>query len=171
MTTFTQQRAKELFEYHSDGYLIRKVSGSGRSNKAGDKVGHYAAKNLGQRNARYITTKINGEHWCVHKLIFLWHHGYVPEQLDHINRNTLDNRIENLRPATASQNASNRKLFSNSTSKAKGVSWVSYRNKWFVYVDINKTRKNIGYFDDFELAELVAIEAREKYHGAYANHS
>ena len=171
MTTLSQQRAKDLFDYHQDGYLIRKVSGGGRSNKAGDKVGNYCSKNLGQRNARYVTTKINGQHWCVHKLIFLWHHGYVPEQLDHINRNTLDNRIENLRPATASQNASNRKLFSNSTSKAKGVSWVSYRNKWFVYVDINKKRKNIGYFDDFEIAELVAIEAREKYHGAYANHS
>jgi len=42
--------------------------------------------------------------------------------------------------------------------------------KWFVYVDVNKKRNNIGYFEDIELAELVAIEAREKYHGAYANH-
>ena len=171
MTTLTQEMARDLFEYHSDGYLIRKVSGAGRSNKAGSKVGNYAAKNLGSRNARYVTTKISGQHWCIHKLIFLWHHGYVPDQLDHINRDTLDNRIENLRPATVAQNASNRKLFANSTSKAKGVSWNKRAEKWFVYVDINKKRKNIGYFDDLELAELVAIEAREKYHGAYANHS
>ena len=33
-----------------------------------------------------------------------------------------------------------------------------------------KKRQNIGYFEDFELAELVALEAREKYHGLYANH-
>lgn len=171
MTTFTQEMAQDLFEYHGDGYLIRKISGAGRANKAGLKVGNYASKNLGTRNARYVTTKINGQHWCIHKLIFLWHHGYVPDQLDHINRDTLDNRIENLRVATAAQNASNRKLFANSTSKAKGVSWNKRAGKWFVYVDINKKRKNIGYFDDLELAELVAIEAREKYHGAYANHS
>jgi hypothetical protein len=171
MTTLTQDKARELFEYHEDGYLIRKISGQGRANKAGSKVGNYSAKNLGKRNARYVTTKINGQHWCVHKLIYLWHHGYVPDQLDHINRDTLDNRIENLRPATNSQNASNRKLFSNNTSKVKGVYWHKYTKKWFVYVDINKQRKNIGYFDDFEFAELAAIEARIKYHGSYANHS
>ena len=171
METLTQAKARDLFEYHEDGYLIRKISGMGRANQAGSKVGNYSAKNLGERNARYITTKINGQHWCIHKLIYLWHHGCVPEQLDHINRDTLDNRIENLRPATASQNASNRKLFSNSTSKVKGVSWHKYTKKWFVYLDIDKQRKNIGYFDDFEFAELVAIAAREKYHGSYANHS
>lgn len=171
MTTFTQDKARELFEYHEDGYLIRKISGMGRANQSGSKVGNYSAKNLGERNARYVTTKINGQHWCVHKLIYLWHHGYVPDQLDHINRDTLDNRIENLRPATASENASNRKLFSNSTSKIKGVSWHKYTKKWYVYLNIGKQRKNIGYFENLELAELVAIEAREKYHGSYANHS
>ncbi len=60
MKTLSQDRAKELFEYHADGYLVRKVSGTGRSNKAGSKVGNYAAKNLGERNARYITTSVNG---------------------------------------------------------------------------------------------------------------
>jgi hypothetical protein len=49
------------------------------------------------------------------------------------------------------------------------VSWHKAQQKWFVYVDVNKKRKNIGYFKDFEFAELVAIEAREKYHGAFAN--
>lgn len=170
MTTLTQDRARELFEYHEDGYLIRKISGAGPANKAGSKVGNYAAKNLGQRNARYISTKISGEHWCVHKLIFLWHHGHVPDQLDHINRDTLDNRIDNLRVATSEQNAQNRKLFSNSASGVKGVSWSKTNKAWFVYVNVNKKRKNIGYFKDPELAQLVAEEARDKYHGKYANY-
>jgi uncharacterized protein YkuJ len=100
----------------------------------------------------------------------MWHTGVMPEELDHINRNTLDNRIENLRVANKSQNACNRTVFANNTSGIKGVSWNARNKKWFVYVDVNKKRNNIGYFDDIDLAELVAIEAREKLHGVYANH-
>jgi hypothetical protein len=164
----TQSEVQELYDYREDGNLIRRTATSGPVGAIGRVVGHYPKKLT--RNNRYATTKIGGEHWCVHKLIFLWHHGYVPEQLDHINRNTLDNRIENLREANTTQNSSNRKLFANNTSGAKGVSWASRQNKWFVYVDVNKKRKNIGCFEDFELAELVAMEAREKYHGLFANH-
>ena len=164
----TQDQLKDLFDYRSDGHLIRKKSGMGPSNKAGSVVG-YAPKRKNGRN-KYVTTKINGQHYCVHKLIYLYHHGNMPEQLDHINRDSLDNRIENLRTATSFQNAQNRKLFSNTSSGAKGVSWNKRNKAWFVYVDVNKNRKNLGYFKDFELAQLVATEAREKYHGAYTNH-
>ena len=159
----TQSQVKEMFDYREDGKLIRKFS-SGRCGKAGSVVGCYNSKHLGTRDCRYISTKVHGKGWQVHRLIFLYHHGYVPEQIDHINRNSLDNRIENLRPADSSLNAINRKLFSNSTSGVKGVSWHKYQKRWFVYVDVNKKRKNIGYFNDLELAELVANEARDKYH-------
>jgi hypothetical protein len=37
--------------------------------------------------------------------------------------------------------------------------------------DIRKKRKNIGYFDDLELADLVATEARNLYHGAFVRHA
>ncbi len=80
----------------------------------------------------------------------------------------MDNRIENLRLATASQNMMNRKKFKNNRSGVTGVSWHKKSERWFVYIDANKKRKNIGYFDDFELAELVAIEARDLYHGKFA---
>ena len=160
----TQSQVKEMFDYREDGKLIRKVKVGGPSGAVGNVVGDHGSKTLGTRSKRYITTKVNGEHWCIHRLIFLHHHGYVPEQIDHINRNSLDNRIENLRPADSSLNAINRKLFSNSTSGVKGVSWHKYQKRWFVYVDVNKKRKNIGYFNDLELAELVANEARDKYH-------
>lgn len=164
----TQAEVKELFDYREDGQLVRKVATSGPSGAVGTVVGYYPKKK--RRNNRYATTRVGGEHWCMHKLIFFWHHGFVPEQLDHINRDTLDNRIENLRAASSTQNACNRGKFSNNTSGAKGVSWHGASQKWFVYVDVAKKRQNIGYFEDFELAELVALEAREKYHGLYANH-
>ena len=166
----TQAQVKEMFEYREDGKLIRKSACMGNGNYVGRVVGNYGAKNLGTRSCRYISTKIHGKHYSVHKLIYLWHTGEWPTQIDHINRNTFDNRIENLRLADSTQNSMNRKLFSNNTSGAKGVSWNKVNAKWFVYVDVGKKRKNIGYFKDLELAELVAEEARNKYHGVYANH-
>ena len=165
----TQAELVKMFDYHHNGYLVRKYSGAGRSNKAGATVGNYGSKNLGHRNCRYISTKINGQHYSVHLLIYCYHHGVLPKQLDHANGNSLDNRIENLRLATNFENAQNRKKFVNNTSGVKNVSWHKAQQKWFVYIDVNKKRKNIGYFKDLEFAELVALEAREKYHGAFAN--
>ena len=68
--------------------------------------------------------------------------------IDHHNKNTLDNRRENLRVCTSSQNAMNRKAISN--SGVKNVSWDSTRNKWKVNIKINgKTHsKRFTYFDD-----------------------
>ena len=159
----TQELLKELFDYREDGNLIRKRSTGGNGNTAGKKLGW-----LDQTG--YIHTKVKGKFFRLHRLIYMYHHGELPEQLDHINRNKLDNRIENLRPADGFENASNRKLFKNNTSGCKGVGYRKSTNKWFVYVNIKNKRKNIGSFDDLELAELVAIEARDKYHGFFANH-
>lgn len=161
----TQALVREIFDYRTDGKLIRRHSIMGNGNHAGVVVGTVPK---GTRSNRYSTTKVHGQHWCVHKLIYLYHHGVVPEQIDHINRDTADNRIENLRPSNSSENACNRKIFSNNSSGCKGVSWHKAQHRWFVYVNINKKRKNIGYFDDFELADLVSTEARDLYHGKYA---
>lgn len=163
----TKELLHKLFDYREDGNLVRKHSTGGNGNYAGKVIGCVPKS----KNNKYVTTQIKGQHWCVHKLIYLYHYGHVPEQLDHINRNKLDNRIENLRPATSVQNASNRNLFKNNTSGCKGVSFKKETGKWFVYVNVNKKRKNIGYFEDLELAELVAIEARDKYHGKFASYN
>jgi hypothetical protein len=166
----TQQQLKDLFEYRKDGNLVRKVVARGPAGQVGRVVG-YQTSDSSRPDKVYMATKIRGQYYAIHKLIWIWHHGAVPEQVDHINRNSVDNRIENLRLANRSENACNRKLFSNNTSGCKGVFWNKARSRWFVYVDTNKKRKNIGYFNDFELAELVSTEARDLYHGKYANHA
>jgi hypothetical protein len=107
----------------------------------------------------------------MHKLIYLYHHGVVPDQLDHINRDSTDNRIENLRPVNSFENTCNRRLFLNNTSGCKGVAWNKRVKKWQSYVSIKTKIKHLGYFDDLELADLVSTEARDLYHGKYANHA
>jgi hypothetical protein len=167
MNTLTQEMVCAMFDYREDGNLVRRYATMGNGNYAGRVIG---TKPKGTRSSRYSTTKINGNHWCVHKLIYLHQHGVVPDQLDHINMDSSDNRIENLRVATSSENACNRKLFSSNTSGCKGVSWHKRQARWFAYVDVGNKRKSIGYFDDIESANLAATKARDLYHGLYANH-
>jgi len=164
----TQERLKELFDYREDGNLVRNVAVEGPSGQVGRVVG-FKLKDPARPEKIYMATKINGQHYCIHKLIWLWHYGILPEQLDHINRNSLDNRVENLRLATASENMMNRKTFKNNTSGCRGVSWHKRLQKWGVSVSVAGKQKHLGYFEDFELAELVSIQARDLYHGRFAS--
>lgn len=118
----------------------------------------------------YIRVGFNKKQYKVHRLIFLMHHGYLPEFLDHIDGNKLNNKIENLRPASKLQNNQNRMLQKNNKSGAKGVAWCKATNKWRVQINVNKEKKYFGVYKDLELAELVAIEARNKYHNNFARH-
>jgi len=105
-----------------------------------------------------------------HRIIFCMEHGYLPDYVDHINGNKSDNRIENLRAATKAENCQNAKMPTTNTSGIKNVFWNKLRNKWAVALTVKNARKFFGLFDDIELAELVAQEARNKYHGKFANH-
>ena len=116
----------------------------------------------------YLQVNIGGKLKLVHRIIYEIVYGFVPEFVDHVDGNRLNNRPENLRPATRNQNQHNRKLNSNNKSGVKGVSFS--RGKWQVRVQINGKERFFGRHEDIELAELVAQEARNKYHGDYVRH-
>ena len=164
----TQEQLHDLFDYREDGNLIRRVAVRGPGGQIGRAIGSMSNGGKCRPDKKYMATKIAGQHYYVHKLIYLYHHGYMPEQVDHINRNALDNRIENMRPATASQNCANRSLFKNSTSGTRGVSWDKIHKKWNAYISINGKRKNLGYYNDLEEAANRSASARNEFHGDYA---
>ena len=152
----TQKEVRDIFDY-VDGVLIRK---SGRQIDLGA-AGYKTPQG-------YIKIKIKKKGHFAHRLIFIWHHGYYPQIIDHIDGNKENNRIENLRPATKSENCTNQKLRSTNKSGTKGVSWNAKLNKW--KVAINKDYKSLyfGLYDDLELASLVAIEAANLYHKEFS---
>ena len=123
-----------------------------------------------KRHTPYKRVQVLRKNLLQHRVIFFMHYGYLPELIDHIDGNSLNNRIENLREATYSQNSINKKLLSNNKSGFKNVCWDKGYKKWAVFLRLNRKNVNIGRFDDVELAGLVAEEARDKYHKDFARH-
>jgi hypothetical protein len=156
----SKDRLHQLFDY-KDGNFYWKLD-KGRAKK-----GDVANKNT---DGRYQHIKFDQELHKFHRAVFMYHNGYLPQTIDHLNGNKLDNRIENLRPATYAENNFNKGITKTNKSGVKGVCWLKKRNKWNVSVSLGGKIVVQKRFDNLELAELVAMEARDKYHGKYANH-
>jgi hypothetical protein len=155
-----KSKLHELFAYEN-GKLLWKKSGSGRN--VGDEAGMVTEKG-------YRRIKIDGLLHMAHRLVWAYHFDQVPEYIDHIDGNKCNNTIGNLRPATKIQNGYNIPLRANNKSGVKGVYWAAREQKWVAELSVNRKIQRIGSFDDLELADLVAMEARNKYHGEFANH-
>lgn len=140
-----------IFDY-KDGEIYRKPERSGTPDGGG-----------------YIQTGIRGRYYKNHRLIFMMHHGYCPEYVDHINGNKTDNRIENLRPATRNQNQYNRSFQSNNKTGIKGVSWDKSSKKWKARISVDGKDTLLGKFTKIEDAKNAVDEAR-KLHGDFANY-
>ena len=87
---------------------------------------------------------------------------------DHINRNTLDNRKQNLRGCTRSQNCTNRPAQKHGSSGFKGVSWHKHRKAWSAYVCVNKKMIYLGYFENKEDAAKAHDKKAKEIYGDFA---
>ena len=102
-----------------------------------------------------------GKRWLLHRYLMDAKGGEV---IDHINNNTLDNRVLNLRTISKLGNSQNRAgAQRNSMSGVRGVSWDKEKRKWVAYATINKIKKFIGRYDLLSDADIAAKKYREKY--------
>jgi len=159
----TQELIAEYFEYRDGCLYWIKASHQNKSYLVGTIAG-----SIHKTGYRHITWL--GKIHKAHRLIFMLHHGYLPKEIDHINMDRADNRIENLRQVSRSENQCNRLTLKNNTSGYPGVSWHKKTQAWLVRIMKNGKSISLGYFKDLELAGLVAHEARDKFHGKFANH-
>jgi len=120
----------------------------------------------------YFEIKIAGKTIPTHRLAFVLMTGNFPPDgmvVDHANGIRTDNRWCNLRLCTRAQNSQNKTgPAPKNTSGFRGVNWHNHSKSWAVRVCTKGNSKSIGYFDDLELAGLVADEARNLYHGKFA---
>lgn len=159
--TLTQEEAHRLFEY-KDGLLFWKI----RPKNSRKPKGNMEAGTITTNGYKKVT--VNQKRFYVHQLIFLMQHGFIPEIVDHIDGNTGNNKIDNLRESNKQKNACNSKLSKTNTSGHRGVVWVKHCKKWQAGLQFNKKHFYFGVYEDFELACLVADEARRIYHGIHA---
>lgn len=161
------EQLKQTFDYNPNtGELKRKIKTS-NSAEVDAPVGNR------RKSYGHMVTKFEGKSQKVHVICWMIFHGKeVPEGyvIDHRNCNTADNRIENLRLATPSQNAHNASKRKDNSSGYKGVSFFKPRSKWRGYVAHNKRTICVGYFDTPEQANEAVMAKREELHGKFANH-
>jgi len=121
----TKDLLNELFEY-KDGNIFWKVA---------RKNGIDITKPAGSiKKDNYIHVVIFGKSYLMHRIIFLMFNGYMPNQVDHIDNNRLNNNINNLRASTHAQNQQNTKKYANNTSGYKGVTFHKPNKKWLAQI-------------------------------------
>ena len=99
----------------------------------------------------------------------MYHYGYFPEFVDHIDGDKENNKIENLRGCTRCENSQNTRIRSHNTSGVKGVYRNKIKNKWVAGIRANRKYIYLGSFNQLEDAEAAVIEGRKKHHKEFAN--
>ncbi len=157
----TKELLQELFSYDNGNLYWKNVKS--KKVKTGQKVGST------DRHG-YMRTSIKNKIYSIHRLIWIFHYGEIKDNyiIDHKDRNILNNKIENLRLATHSQNIQNSGKRSDNKSGYKNVFWAKDKNKWRVRCYTLGKSKNGGYYDSLDDAAIAATALRKKVFGEFA---
>ena len=145
---------KSLFNYR-EGNLYWKKSPSSRAivgNMAGSKT-----------KTGYTLVGVNSKLYYLHRLVWLYHNGYLPGEIDHINQIKTDNNIENLREVTRTENSRNKSPSSRSKTGFSGVHWSKKARKWSVTYMVDGTNTRAGYYGTLEEAISAKLFANSEY--------
>jgi len=112
---------------------------------------------------------IDGRAYRAHRLAFLWMNGVWPKnEVDHKDRNSLNNKWDNLREATRVQNLANRAVRKNSRTGVKGVYFDPRRKKYRASIGHGGKQIFLGHYDSLIAAQSVYTETAFKLNGEYA---
>ena len=155
----TQDYLHTLFDY-KDGELYWKVR-LANCIQIDDKAGCLDTNG-------YYKIGIKRKFYGIHRLIFAMHYGYFPRQIDHIDRNTKNNKIKNLRDVSHAQNQWNTLKNPRNTSGYKNVIFRKDKQVWTCRFKVNGKHIMRGYCKTAEEANELAIQLRKKLHGKFS---
>lgn len=160
MNNTHQQPSKkwdDVFDY-KDGVLFWKEKSPGRKSNG---IAGCTCKQSG-----YVKLCYNGKAYQAHRIVWEMFNSPIPKgmEIDHFNRNRSDNRIENLRLATRSENSQNMKTPKTNTSGFKGVILNKNTNRWQAMIRLNSKRIYLGAYDLIEDAVEAYKKAENDYH-------
>jgi hypothetical protein len=152
------ERLREVLDYNPEtGEFVWRMS-NGKRAVAGQPAGGIS------RNG-YVRISIDTRHYA-HRLAWFYVHGVWPKgQIDHINGIRDDNRIENLREATASQNGQNRRAARADSHSGKiGVRLSPTSGRWGAEIVKDGEKCSLGYFDTPDAAHDAYLAAKRELH-------
>jgi len=154
----TVDRLAELFDYEpATGLVVRKVSVNYNA-PAGSVVG-----NASNRRG-YKRVHVDGVLLFLHRVAWALHYRAWPDadlQIDHVNGDGGDNRLENLRLVTNKANSQNRQKVL-AKSGLLGVSQSNRKKPWVAQISINGKQTCLGYFSDPNEAAAAYASARKE---------
>lgn len=157
------ERVRELFDYEPLTGILRWKVRLSKCVRVGAEAGCV-------NGGGHKIVRICGKIYLVHRIIWLWVTGFWPrEQIDHKNLAGSDNRWENLREATSSQNQHNKGLQKNNRTGIKGV--FQDKNKpgvWRAAIMLHGRNKYLGTFYTREEAGIAREAALKEIHGEFA---
>lgn len=112
----------------------------------------------------YYQIRINNRLYLAHRLAWFYVFKEWPEGvIDHIDRDTRNNRLDNLRDVTQAQNTYNSATPTHNSSGFKGVSFCKQKGKYEAYISVNNKKKNLGLFSTAEEAYAEYVKAVNLY--------
>lgn len=160
----TQSELKSGLRYNkTTGQFVRLVSGKGPNNQKGTIAGT-------QSHPRgYVQISVKSKTYYAHRLAWFYIHGYMPEEIDHVNGDTSDNRLQNLRECSKSQNMQNLKRAGNSKNKSGHIGVCKIRGKWraairYTTADNKRTKLTIGEYGSIKEAVAAYNAAKRLLH-------
>jgi hypothetical protein len=163
--TLTAAELREILSYDPETGVFTWARSPNRKIRVGDVAGSIKR---GSRGSECTVIVFRRRVYTAHRLAWLYTYGVWPvELIDHANGNPHDNRIANLRIATASQNMANTKFRRHNTSGVRGVLWRGDVRKWQALIQVNKKRKHLGYFEDKNEAAAAYQRAYKQFFGEF----
>lgn len=160
MNPITQEKLQDAFTYDPlTGHLCQKWPSFQKN--AGERVGY-------SHSAGYRSVFIGGGEQLEHRLIWKMVHGRWPIEIDHIDHNRSNNRLDNLREATSLHNARNTGMNKNNTNGVRGVRKLP-SGRYCAYIMVSYKQKSLGTFDEIEDA-IAARKEGEALYGFHKNH-
>ena len=121
---------------------------------------------------KYRAVSIKKKRYPAHILAWFYMTGeWRHPEIDHKDTDATNNKWDNLRLATRSQNCANSRLGKNNTSGYKGVSWNPVKKRWCAYIDYQGKRISLGRFINKQDAILVRQRTAEELFGEFARHA